>query len=80
MTDQYPVPNPKPCPFCGDSNVIVCQGETYRWRVAVCESCGAQAPDVRHGILEGQTREQAYADSNKRAIEAWNERARGASV
>ena len=77
MTDPFPVLNPKPCPFCGDNLVTVHQGETYRWRVAICDSCGAQAPDVRHSILEGQTRDQAFADANKRAIEAWNERAKG---
>lgn len=74
MTDPFSIPNPKPCPFCGDNLVTVYQGDTYRWRVAVCDRCGAQAPDVRHSIGEGQTREQAYADSNKRATDAWNER------
>ena len=55
--------------------MTVYQGDTYRWRVAVCNSCGAQAPDVRCTIGEGQTREQALADANKRAIDVWNERA-----
>lgn len=77
MTDPFDLHDPKPCPFCGDNLVTVYQGDTYRWRVAVCDSCGAQAPDVRHSILEGQTRDQAFADANKRAIEAWNERAKG---
>jgi Lar family restriction alleviation protein len=75
MNDPFNVPNAKPCPFCGDSNVTVFEGETYRWRVAICNSCGAQAPDVRYTIGEGQTRDQAYDDANKRAIDAWNERA-----
>ena len=65
----------KACPFCGSSKVTVFQGDTYRWRVAVCDECGAQAPDVRHAIKEGQTPEQAMADTNKRALEAWNTRA-----
>jgi len=74
MNDQYLVPDAKPCPFCGDRGVTVVEGDTYRWRVAVCNSCGAHAPDVRYSILEGQTREQAFDDANKRAIEAWNDR------
>ena len=77
MTEPFPVAEAeaKPCPFCGDRRMTVYQGDTYRWRVAVCNSCGAQAPDVRCTIGEGQTREQALADANKRAIDAWNERA-----
>jgi len=75
MIEPFIVSDAKPCPFCGEQGLTVGEGDTYRWRVAVCNFCGAQAPDVRCTIGEGQTREQALADANKRAIDAWNERA-----
>ena len=31
----------KPCPFCGESNVSVIDGSTFRWRLAQCNCCGA---------------------------------------
>ena len=36
-----------PCPFCGGTDVTVEEGDTFRWLVAICQGCGAQAPDVR---------------------------------
>jgi Lar family restriction alleviation protein len=75
MTAPFTVSNAKPCPFCGNKGMTVCEGETYRWRVAICDFCGAQAPDVRYSIGDGQTLEHALADADKRAVDAWNERA-----
>jgi Lar family restriction alleviation protein len=49
----------KPCPFCGESGVIVVEGSTFRWLVAVCGNCDAKAPEART--------EQA-------ALDSWNER------
>ena len=77
MTDPLnpTIAEAKPCPFCGHQGVTVFQSDTYRWRVAVCDECGAQAPDVRHTIEEGQTPEQALDDANQRALKEWNTRA-----
>ena len=75
MNDPHHSTAVEPCPFCGHQGVTVYKGDTYCWRIASCDKCGAQAPDVRHTIKEGQTPEQAMADTNKRALEAWNTRA-----
>ena len=48
MTDEI-----KPCPFCGGTNIQIEEGTSYRWRVAVCADCGAQAPEARVTSLEG---------------------------
>jgi Lar family restriction alleviation protein len=74
MNDPHSFADVKPCPFCGHQGVTVYQGENFRWRVAICDACGAQAPDVRHSIKEGQASAEAMADADRRAIEAWNTR------
>lgn len=65
--------DPKPCPFCGHAIVLVQEGSTFRWCVAVCEFCDAQGPEVRGRLdtTDVQEREAAKAA----AIVAWNRRA-----
>jgi Lar family restriction alleviation protein len=65
----------EPCPFCGGANVSVVEGETFRWRFAKCNECGAQAPDVRIQTLGDGTKEEWEADAHRRAIVEWNTRA-----
>jgi Lar family restriction alleviation protein len=64
----------KPCPFCGETGVSVIEGSTFRWRLAQCNHCGAQATDVRIQTLGEGTQEEWEADAHRRAIEEWNTR------
>lgn len=64
----------KPCPFCGGISVSVSDADSFRWRRAVCNECGAEAPEVRRQTLGAGTNEEWEADAERRAIEAWNER------
>lgn len=63
-----------PCPFCGGKKVSVEDGTTFRWRVAVCDNCGAQAEEVRIDTLM-PCRAAAEATARLYAIAAWNTRA-----
>ena len=62
---------PKPCPFCGGSAVVTREDHDQgtKWGRAVCDSCGAEGPEVRTGY-------DLKADAPWRddAIEVWNER------
>lgn len=64
----------KPCPFCGGTKVNACEGSTFRWWFAYCESCGAQAGEVRRQTLgpgnPGEWDEAARDD----AVTEWNRR------
>jgi Lar family restriction alleviation protein len=66
--------NPLPCPFCGGTNIEVVEGDTFRWRLACCRECGAQAGEVRIQTLGDGTPEEWEADAASRAIEEWNRR------
>ena len=64
----------KPCPFCGETNVSVNNGSTFRWRVAVCNCCGAQAGEVRAQTYGDGTRDTWEAEAKKDALAEWNRR------
>lgn len=65
----------KPCPFCGEQgNLDVREGSTFRWMLAACSYCGAQAPEVRIDTLN-KDRDEAIAQGRVDAITAWNARA-----
>lgn len=66
-----------PCPFCGAHDVAVIEGDTFRWRVARCNVCGAQAPDVRVQTAGSGTQEKWQATAHKAALAEWNKRAGG---
>lgn len=66
---------PMPCPFCGESDVAVYVGSTFRWRYAACDSCGARAGEVRAQTFGDGTREQWEAAAIESAIAEWNCRA-----
>lgn len=74
QAEQELVDGVLPCPFCGDNQPTVFEGSTFRWRVAVCNSCGAYAPEVRHDTL-AEDQKQAGIESDAAAIAAWNTRA-----
>jgi len=74
LAEQEPVASVLPCPFCGDNKPTVFEGSTFRWRVAVCNNCGAYAPEVRHDTL-AEDQKQAGIESDAAAITAWNTRA-----
>lgn len=61
---------PKPCPFCGSSNVSVVEGTTFRWRAVECE-CQARGPEARMGVHNPDD----YEWEGRNAIEEWNRRA-----
>ena len=61
---------PLPCPFCGHVGVSVQQTDTHKWRAAICNNCGAQAPDVRWIYTE----DDPDARAAERALNEWNTR------
>jgi hypothetical protein len=63
-----------PCPWCGCelSSVSVSEGSTFRWRKV--DGCCTDGPEVRHDTM-ADDQAAAEADSEERAIEAWNNRA-----
>lgn len=66
----------KPCPFCGEKDVLVAEGSTFRWRLARCVMCGAQSGEVRIKTIGDGTKEEWEAKGYADAIEAWNDRAK----
>jgi Lar family restriction alleviation protein len=74
MTDPVPSKDVLPCPFCGSTDVTVEQGDTFRWRVAVCV-CGVRGPDVRVQTMGEGNPKQWDAQGEIDALEAWNKRA-----
>lgn len=75
MTDPVPSKDPLPCPFCGATNVSVIEGDTFRWRVAQCNECEAQAPVVRIQTMGEGTPKQWEEQARIDAIAEWNTRA-----
>lgn len=63
------------CPFCGAHDVAVIEGDTFRWRLARCNCCGAQAPDVRIQTCGSETGEEWEGRAVSAAIAEWNKRA-----
>lgn len=74
MSGQQPAEHAAPCPWCGGvlAAITVIEGSTFRWRAV--QGCCAAGPEVRHDTL-ADDQVGAEADSRRRAIEAWNERA-----
>lgn len=65
----------KPCPFCGAKDVGVYEGYSYRWRVARCNCCGAQAGDVRVQTSGSGSRDEWESRARIGAMTEWNMRA-----
>lgn len=65
----------KPCPFCGATNIDVCEGTTFRWRQAMCRECGGRAGEVRIQTFGDGKQEEWEEVAAREAIEAWNQRA-----
>ena len=65
---------PRPCPFCGGSNVSTHEGSTFRWMYAGCDSCGAQAGEVRVQTIGDGTKVLWLQQARRDAIEEWNKR------
>lgn len=68
------LPKPKPCPFCGHSEIGVVEGESFRYCRSMCAYCGAQSPEVRKDTM-ADDRDSAESEAHARAIEEWNTRA-----
>ena len=66
---------PKPCPFCGERNVFVREGSTFRWKVAECAQCGARSGEARAQTLGDGDPAEWTAQGIKAAIKEWNTRA-----
>lgn len=71
MTDQ----NVKPCPFCGGKKVTIAEGDSFRWRKAVCDNCGATAPEVPIQTFGAGNKHDWERRAVYDAVEAWNTRA-----
>lgn len=65
---------PLPCPFCGETKVIVRETSTFRWVAAICENCGAQAGETRKQTLGEGTKEEWDKNAEADAIKEWNTR------
>lgn len=65
----------RPCPFCGADDVAVIAGDTFRWRLARCNCCGAQAGDVRIQTAGSGTHAEWEARAVVAAMAEWNKRA-----
>jgi Lar family restriction alleviation protein len=74
MTEPTTPGAPAPCPFCGESNVTVEEGSTFRWRVPMCTECGASAGEVRVQTLGNGTNDEWEAKARENAIKEWNRR------
>lgn len=66
-----------PCPFCGSGSdaIVVCEGSTFRWRVAVCDGCGSTGPEVRVQTAGEGAPAEWEAKAVEAALAAWNTRA-----
>jgi Lar family restriction alleviation protein len=64
-----------PCPFCGHSDVVMTQGDTFRWRLVTCNYCSARGPDVRIQTSGGGTTDEWERKAYDDAIASWNQRA-----
>ncbi len=60
----------KPCPFCGNTEITVHEGSTFRWITARCEECGATGPEIRKNLGDGTP----LAKQQAAAIQEWNYR------
>jgi len=63
-----------PCPFCGREDISVVRGSTFRWRYAMCNSCGAQAGKVRVQTLGDGTPDEWEKKAEQSAFDEWNTR------
>lgn len=63
-----------PCPFCGAHDVAVTEGETFRWRLVICNCCGARGPDVRIQTAGSGTKEDWERNAYAGAMAEWNKR------
>ncbi|OPZ11101.1 MAG: hypothetical protein BWZ07_02259 [Alphaproteobacteria bacterium ADurb.BinA280] len=71
--DEGPVQRTvRPCPFCGGTDVQVVDGSTFRWRLAQCQGCGAQAGDVRIQTAGDGTRLDWECKATRLALDEWN--------
>jgi len=58
--------DPKPCPFCGSSNVGMMAAQP-KWGCVECVSCGARGPEVRTEYeTSDHWRDAAVAEWNRR--------------
>lgn len=73
-SEQLPKDSLLPCPFCGSHDVGVVDGDTFRWRMAVCNSCGAKAPDVRIQTSGSGTSKEWEERARAGAMAEWNKR------
>ena len=64
----------KPCPFCGEEDITVREGSTFRWVVAECNACGAMCGEVRMQTSGAGTRAEWLAASEEFAVAEWNKR------
>lgn len=77
MTDDVDqetrLPNARPCPFCGSTNIWTYPGSTFRWRYAGCGDCGVQCGEVRIQTID-MPRPEAISRANDELIAEWNRR------
>lgn len=65
----------KPCPFCGEKYIILSEGSTFRWRIALCDTCGASCGEVRIQTCGPGTHKEREAHAIEDVLDEWNKRA-----
>lgn len=65
----------KPCPFCGEKDIRIKEGSTFRWMLAECSSCGATCGEVRVQTMGAGRPEDWKAKAEQDVIAEWNKRA-----
>lgn len=62
------------CPFCGGQEIKVIEGDTFRWRAAMCLMCEARGPSVRVQTCGEGNWSEWEAAASRLAITEWNQR------
>lgn len=78
MSEANPIERsvmPLPCPFCGNREISVIEGATFRWRLVECNHCGAQGPEARVQTIGEGVPAQWEKEGANAAIKEWNTRA-----
>lgn len=68
--------NPKPCPFCGGTTIIIKQAPNHRFFRAECDQCGATGPPGYAVPPHGAGDPTAWETLVRcHALDEWNRRA-----
>lgn len=64
-----------PCPFCGETSILIREGSTFRWMIAECLGCGATCGEVRVQTMGPGLPADWKAKAEQDVVAEWNRRA-----